>query len=49
MGEIRAKLVRKYENDVAWYFDEYELECIECGAHYMSGRYNSRTNPYCPI
>lgn len=49
MGEIRAKLVRKYENDVACYFDKYELECIECGAHYMSSRYNSLTNPYCPI
>lgn len=44
---IQAKLVRKIENGGAWYFDKYELECIECGNHYFSGRYYSRTVPYC--
>lgn len=48
MSEIKAKLVRKIKSDVAWYFDKYELECIECGTHYINGRYDNRTCPYCP-
>lgn len=47
MSEIKAKLVRKIESGMAWYFDKYELECIDCGKHYMNGRYDARTNPYC--
>lgn len=48
MSEPRAKLVRKIESGKEWYFDKYELECIECRKHYLRGRYDSRTCPYCP-
>lgn len=47
MANGQAKLVRKIESGSAWYFDKYELECINCGKHYFSGRYDNRTVPYC--
>lgn len=47
MADGQAKLVRKIESGSAWYFDKYELECINCGKHYFSGRYDNRTVPYC--
>lgn len=47
MAKTKAKLVRKIENGGAWYFDKYELECIECGTRYLNGRYDCRTSPYC--
>lgn len=47
MADKQAKLVRKIENGREWYFDKYELECINCGKHYFNGRYDNRTVPYC--
>lgn len=45
----KAKLVREIpqREGLPWYFRDYELECIDCGEHYTSGRYDSRTSPYC--
>ena len=47
--ESKAKLVREIpqREGSPWYFRSYELECIDCGVHYTSGRYDSRTSPYC--
>ena len=47
---MKAKLIRQLplKEGLPWYFREYELECIECGNHYYSGQYTTRTNPYCP-
>ena len=52
---MQAKLVRKipagktmYGEQLPHYFDKYELECIDCGAHYISGHFDTRTVPYCP-
>lgn len=45
--KIKAKFVRKIENGGAWYFDKYEFECVDCGTHFYSGRYDCRTSPYC--
>lgn len=48
MNEIKAKLIRKIEfPDLPWFFNRYELECIDCGTHYFNGRYDWRTIPYC--
>ena len=54
MSAIKAKLIRKipagkdrYGEQLPYYFDKYELECIECGAHYINGHYDRRTVPYC--
>lgn len=55
MSDIKAKLIRKipagkdrYGNQLPYYFDKYELECIDCGAHYFNKHYDRRTVPYCP-
>ena len=51
---MRAKLIRKipagkdrHGNQLPYYFTRYELECIDCGAHYFNGSFDRRTNPYC--
>lgn len=43
----KAKLVRKIESGKAWYFDDYEYECIDCGEHFTRHRYDRRIRPYC--
>ena len=46
---MKAKLIKTIPapKNRAWYFTKYEFECIDCGAHYKSGRCDSRTSPYC--
>ena len=46
---MEAKLVRviKEAPDRAWYFREYEYECIRCGTHFFRKTCNRRINPYC--
>lgn len=45
---MNAKLIKKIEHpDKPYYFNVYEFECIDCGAHYTRHSYNRRTNPYC--
>ena len=44
---MEAKLIRVIPSDVAWYFTQYEYECIKCGAHYTRKQHNNRINPYC--
>ena len=44
---MRAKIVNVKKSDKAWWFDSYELECIECGTHYFRSKVDDRTNPYC--
>ena len=44
---MRAKIVNVEKSDKAWWFDKYELECIECGTHYFRSKVDNRTNPYC--
>lgn len=46
---VKAKLVREIPQGegLPWYFRKYELECIDCGEHFRTGRYDSRTSPYC--
>ena len=46
---MRAKLIRKIpaREGLPHWFDEYEFECIDCGAHYFRGRCDSRISPYC--
>ena len=44
---MKAKLIRVIPSDVAWYFTEYEYECIKCKAHYFRKQHSNRINPYC--
>lgn len=47
---MKAKLVSVTESEgkPIW-FRTYEFECIDCGKHFTRRRFDSRTNPYCPI
>jgi hypothetical protein len=47
---MKAKLVSvtELEGKPIW-FRTYEFECIDCGKHFTRRRFDSRTNPYCPI
>ena len=46
---MKAKLIRKIpqREGLPYYFRRYEFECIECGEHYIRGRCDKRTTPYC--
>lgn len=46
---MKAKLIRKIDapEGLSHYFDEYEYECIECGAIYYRRQCNDRIIPYC--
>lgn len=48
--QMKAKLVSVTESEgkPIW-FRTYEFECIDCGKHFTRHRFDSRTNPYCPI